>query len=53
MRGNGKYLWCNWDVEELIERKDFLSRPNQLTITMNGWPFGHGGADGSKEALKF
>lgn len=52
LRGNGKYLWCNWDVEELKSRKEELSKPDQLTVTMNGWPFGSG-ADGSKDALKF
>lgn len=46
----GKYVWCNWDVDELKSRKEELSQPNQLTITMNGWPFGQS-ANGS--ALKF
>lgn len=46
----GKYLWVNWDVDELKQRKEELSKPNQLTITMNGWPFGQ---DASAEALKF
>ena len=46
----GKYLWVNWDVDELKSRKDELSRPDQLSITMNGWPFGQ---DASTEALKF
>jgi hypothetical protein len=36
----GKYLWCNWDVEELKSRHEELQKPDQLTITMNGWPFG-------------
>lgn len=35
----GKFLWCNWDVDELKARKEELEKPNQLTITMNGWPF--------------
>jgi hypothetical protein len=42
----------NWDVEELKARKEELSKPDQLTITMNGWPFGQGG-DGGQAALKF
>lgn len=37
----GKYLWVNWDVPELLARKDELTKPNQLSITMNGWPFPH------------
>jgi len=51
LRGGGKFLWCNWDVDELKSRKEELSKPDQLTITMNGWPFGTS-ADGSKDALK-
>lgn len=41
LRGAGKYLWCNWDVDELKWRGEELSQPNALTITLNGWPFGH------------
>lgn len=40
LRGGGKYLWCNWDVEELKSRKEELTKSDQLVITMNGWPFG-------------
>lgn len=46
----GKYLWVNWDVDELKGRKEELSKPDQLTITMNGWPFGQ---DAATEALRF
>jgi hypothetical protein len=42
----------NWDVEELKARKEELSKPDQLTITMNGWPFGQGG-DSGQSALQF
>ena len=35
----GKYLWSNWDVEELKQKMDKLSKPDQLTISLNGWPF--------------
>lgn len=52
LRGSGKYLWSNWDVDELKSRKDELSKPNALAITLNGWPFGQEG-DGGKDALKF
>lgn len=44
----GKYLWCNWDVEELKQKMDALSKPDQLNITLNGWPFGTGAGNASK-----
>ncbi len=50
-RTGDKLLWCNWDVEELQQRKGELEKPNQLTITMNGWPFE--GQDDSSGSLKF
>ena len=50
LRGGGKFLWVNWDVEELKSRKAELEKPNVLTITMNGFPFGDE-VDG--EAMKF
>ena len=52
VRGGGKYLWSNWDVDELKANKEQLEKASQLTITMNGWPFGEGGDD-SKDSLKF
>jgi hypothetical protein len=39
-------------VDELKSRKEELSKPNALAITLNGWPFGQEG-DGGKVALKF
>ena len=45
-------MWVNWDVDELKAMKGKIDQPHQLSITMNGWPFGDGG-DGSKDALKF
>ncbi|EHY58516.1 hypothetical protein HRR83_007109 [Exophiala dermatitidis] len=36
----GRYLWANWDVEELIARKaEIEGNPHLLTITLGGWPF--------------
>lgn len=35
---NGKFLWCNWDVDELIARKDEISAGDFLTIGLKGWP---------------
>jgi NAD(P)-dependent dehydrogenase (short-subunit alcohol dehydrogenase family) len=34
----GKFVWVNWDVEELKARKDELSAPGALTIGLNSWP---------------
>lgn len=37
---SGRYLWVNWDVEELETRKDELAQdPLALTQTLHGWPF--------------
>ena len=49
---HGKYLWSNWDVDELKSRKLELEKDYQLTITMNGWPFVYGGG-GENDALNF
>ncbi|KAL7792067.1 hypothetical protein V8C37DRAFT_136213 [Trichoderma ceciliae] len=35
---NGRFLWANWDVEELIAAKDKLAaNPGQLRLTLEGW----------------
>lgn len=52
LRKGGKYAWVNWDVHELLERKEELSAPDQLVITLQNWPFGHG-TSSEDEALKF
>jgi len=37
---SGRYLWANWDVEELIARKaEIEADPSLLRITIGGWPF--------------
>jgi NAD(P)-dependent dehydrogenase (short-subunit alcohol dehydrogenase family) len=35
----GKYLWANWDVDELIERKEEIERTAFLSLGLQGWPF--------------
>jgi hypothetical protein len=35
----GKYLWANWDVDELKERKDEIEKSSLLSIGLQGWPF--------------
>lgn len=41
---SGRFLWANWDVEELETRQDeILSNPLALTQVLHGWPFEHKG----------
>lgn len=36
----GRYIWVNWDVEELIARKQEIEADASLfTIILGGWPF--------------
>ncbi|KAH8820709.1 NAD(P)-binding protein [Xylogone sp. PMI_703] len=34
----GRYVWVNWDVPELIERKDEIVNQNKLVLSLEGWP---------------
>jgi hypothetical protein len=34
-----KFLWANWDVEELKSKAKELEESNDLSIGLNGWPF--------------
>ncbi|KFY15661.1 hypothetical protein V492_01858 [Pseudogymnoascus sp. VKM F-4246] len=36
----GKYLWANWDVDELKARANEIESSEELTIGLFGWPFG-------------
>lgn len=37
---SGRYLWSNWDVEELKERAENIKDdPFALTLTLPGWPW--------------
>ena len=36
----GKFLWANWDVDELKARAKELETSTQLSIGLVGWPFG-------------
>ncbi|KAL2868590.1 SDR family NAD(P)-dependent oxidoreductase [Aspergillus lucknowensis] len=38
----GKYLWANWDVDELKARAKEIEETTQLDIQLVGWPFGEG-----------
>ena len=33
----GKFVWSNWDVEELIAKKEEISSTAQLTNGLIGW----------------
>lgn len=33
----GKYLWVNWDVDELKARKEELRAPRKLLTGLVGW----------------
>lgn len=33
----GKYLWANWDVDELKARRDEIQAPNKLVTGLVGW----------------
>ncbi|RYP17997.1 hypothetical protein DL765_004216 [Monosporascus sp. GIB2] len=35
----GKFLWCNWDVEELKAQAKELEEGTKLNIGLVGWPF--------------
>ena len=36
----GRFVWCNWDVEELMQEEEEISKnPMLLTTTLGGWPF--------------
>lgn len=36
----GKFVWVNWDVDELMERKDVIMKNDMLTMRLSGWPDG-------------
>jgi hypothetical protein len=35
----GKFLWSNWDVDELKARQKELESTTQLNVALGGWPF--------------
>ena len=35
----GKFLWANWDVDELKARAKEIESTTQLSIGLGGWPF--------------
>ncbi|CAG5158682.1 uncharacterized protein ALTATR162_LOCUS5203 [Alternaria atra] len=37
---NGKFLWCNWDIDELKSCAKEIESGRLLNIDLVGWPFG-------------
>jgi hypothetical protein len=35
----GKFLWANWDVDELKAQAEEIEASTQLSIGLGGWPF--------------
>lgn len=35
----GKFLWANWDVDELKAQAKEIEESTQLSIGLIGWPF--------------
>jgi hypothetical protein len=35
----GKFLWANWDVDELSAKAKEIEASTQLSIGLVGWPF--------------
>ena len=35
----GKYVWANWDVNELLAMKERIEGTSLLTLSLDGWPF--------------
>ncbi|KAH8653757.1 hypothetical protein BX600DRAFT_515999 [Xylariales sp. PMI_506] len=40
---NGKFLWCNWDVDELKAQAAEIEPGTKLNIGLVGWPFANTG----------
>lgn len=34
----GRYIWANWDVDELKEMKEKIVGENLLVMGLRGWP---------------
>jgi len=35
----GKFLWANWDIDELKERATEIEKGTLLSVGLVGWPF--------------
>jgi hypothetical protein len=34
----GKFVWSNWDVDELKAKREHFAASNDLTLGLIGWP---------------
>jgi hypothetical protein len=34
---NGKFIWANWDINEVLERAEEIQKRDLLTLTLKGW----------------
>ena len=34
----GRFVWCQWDVDELAKMKDDIEANDELTLRLSGWP---------------
>jgi NAD(P)-dependent dehydrogenase (short-subunit alcohol dehydrogenase family) len=34
---NGKFIWANWDINEVLERVEEIQKRDLLTLTLKGW----------------
>lgn len=37
----GRFVWVNWDVDELCAMKEKIEGSGTMTINTLGWPFAH------------
>lgn len=37
---NGRFVWANWDVDELLERKEEIQKGSLLNMWLRGWAEG-------------
>ena len=36
-RLNGRFIWANWDIDEVLEKIEEIQRRDLLTLTLKGW----------------
>ncbi|KAL3477779.1 hypothetical protein BJX99DRAFT_269660 [Aspergillus californicus] len=49
---NGRFLYTNWDVDELVARKAEIEGGDLFRVGMGGWPFGNAAWEVSWDAEK-
>lgn len=37
---NGRFIWANWDVNELLSKKEEIQKGSLLTMWLRGWADG-------------